>query len=415
MRDGGLRDVSVALGLRPFAGLRYTGDADVVRERTMTPPDTWVGAAPLRPDDAHHVARLLEPTFAGTGGGPRLDVWERDGAVSRDRPAVYAYRRTGPDGATRGLLGAMDLSGRTSAPLVPHEDVRPDLVVVQERFLDHTHAQVDPVVAVAGSDRDGRSSLAAALDHLTEQAPTLELGEGDDLHQLWVHESDHAHRLVADVAVGPVLVADGHHRLRAWSAQSGGVRPWGLVWVVDEAVEPLQLRAVHRVCPGLSLATIEASPLVVSTPLDPDAARALLAAADGPVCVAYRDSRWLGLTPAAGATAPGCALPDHAVCWLHDGWLAPWGVDPSGVQHVHGIDAAVHRADDLGASALLLPPAPIADVRAAAEAGLVLPAKATSFVPKPRMGLVMRHWGSPGDDVLAPAPAGTGRPRRPRD
>ncbi|MFY0409818.1 DUF1015 family protein [Solicola sp. PLA-1-18] len=404
MGDGTDQGAPVPLGLQPFSGLRFGGDAATVAARTMTPPDAWGDADDLGAGEPHHVARLLEPAFTPGDGGPRLDAWEGEGIVLRDPPAVYVYRRSGPDGATRGLLGAMDLSGRTSAPLIPHEDVRPELVEVQQDFAAQTHAQVDPVVAIAGAPAPtAPSPLSTVLDQVTAGAPDLTLVDGVETHELWVHTSPEVHRAVARTPVGRVLVADGHHRRRAWTGD-GGSTAWGLTWVVDDTVEPLRLRAVHRVCPGLDLGTIEGSPLVVTEEVDADAALGLLADAGVPRCVAYAGGRWLDVRPAPGAVAPSCALPDHAICWLHQVWLPGWGADVDELEYVHDARAAVRRADGADAVALLLPPTRLSAVRAAAYGGTTLPAKATSFVPKPRMGLVMRHWGSDGDDV-SPVPA----------
>ena len=74
-----------------------------------------------------------------------------------------------------------------------------------------------------------------------------------------------------------------------------------------------------------------------------------------------------------------------------------WGIPVDAVEHVHDTATAIERARP-GRLVVLLPAAPVGLVRRAAATGRLLPRKATSYGPKPRVGLVSRRVDGPGTD-----------------
>ena len=75
--------------------------------------------------------------------------------------------------------------------------------------------------------------------------------------------------------------------------------------------------------------------------------------------------------------------------------LPAWGVGDDGISFHHRVDQALDAARvDAGVAILLAAPS-LEHTMAVARAGHIMPRKSTSFGPKPRMGVVMRHF----DDV----------------
>src|SRR5690606_19088812 len=78
-------------------------------------------------------------------------------------------------------------------------------------------------------------------------------------HRLWAMIDPAAIAAVAEDLKGRrALIADGHHRYATYEAlrrERPGPGPWdhGLAYLVDSALYPPQISAIHRVIPGLPL------------------------------------------------------------------------------------------------------------------------------------------------------------------
>jgi uncharacterized protein (DUF1015 family) len=66
---------------------------------------------------------------------------------------------------------------------------------------------------------------------------------------------------------------------------------------------------------------------------------------------------------------------------------------------VHDAAEAIAQARASAGLALLMPSPTVDAVFDAAASGNLMPAKATSFQPKPLIGLVMRHWPRGAGDL----------------
>ena len=78
-----------------------------------------------------------------------------------------------------------------------------------------------------------------------------------------------------------------------------------------------------------------------------------------------------------------------AVSWLHDRVLARLSPQVERIEHHHTVEGAL-AATSVTAPAVLLPSPDFDQVRALVESGGLLPEKATSFQPKPSLGVLMR-------------------------
>ena len=89
------------------------------------------------------------------------------------------------------------------------------------------------------------------------------------------------------------------------------------------------------------------------------------------------------------AVAPDRLDREAAVSWLHDHVLPRLPEPPRRIEHHHTVEAAL-AATSTAAPAVLLPSPDFEQVQALVESGGLLPEKATSFQPKPSLGVIMR-------------------------
>jgi uncharacterized protein (DUF1015 family) len=233
----------------------------------------------------------------------------------------------------------------------------------------------------------GTPALRAHLAELVAEPPTRQFEDaGGQRHRLWaLREPDESGRL-ADLLCGVrALIADGHHRyaayLRMQARRPGTAADAGLAMLVDHGDTPLHLRAIHRMLAGVRvddvLTALEA--LGIAVTFRPVTTAAALDAAT----IGVTDGRrWaLAEVPAHRGTV---------VEFVHDVVLPALPRGPRAVSHHHDPEEAVAVARRRHGTALLLPPPTFEQVLEAATAGRLLPEKATSFQPKPHLGVVMR-------------------------
>jgi len=146
--------------------------------------------------------------------------------------------------------------------------------------------------------------------------------------------------------------------------------------LVDYNRHPLTLDPIHRVVPGLTLAMVEArTPAGWNVlPGRPDGLADHIAVTDG--------TSWLTVRPSNGQTVP-------VVSSLHEHLLPAWGAVEDDISFHHTWSDAVALAGPEQAALQLTAPR-LDQVLASALQGVVLPQKATSFGPKPRVGLLFR-------------------------
>ena len=84
---------------------------------------------------------------------------------------------------------------------------------------------------------------------------------------------------------------------------------------------------------------------------------------------------------------------------LHDDLLAPLALTDRRIAYYHSVDQALARVRTGRGVAVLMPALEFDTVLRVAQAGRRLPEKATSFQPKPSIGVLMRSLR----DELSPA------------
>ncbi|MEV0595279.1 DUF1015 domain-containing protein [Nonomuraea cavernae] len=464
----GIHELPVPDGLvlRPFRGVRFTVDEPA---RVTSPPYDLISDGDVRVLlDAHpnNVVRLIlpgaspsfPPASGSTSSGPSpasrpdklleeryveardtLRAWLDSGVLAPDElPALYVYEQSGPGVLQRGIIGDVALTDPARRIILPHENVLPGPVADRLALMSTTQANLEPIFLLY----DGAQSTATALvdEVASHRVPLVSARTEDGLdHRLWaITDQSEIDAVNADLRARQALIADGHHRyatyrvlqrqehaarttsqpspLDAASSPPGAsgsdteraLGPWdfGLALLVDSSAYPPDLKAIHRVLPGL--------------PLDEAAARA-----KGAWRVQDHPALAQGLAALDAAPEPAFLIVGEGGCHLltnpdpvqlarampadrSDRWnslntsiltefVMPrvWGMrdDEQAVRVVHhDAEAAARLAVSMGGTAVILKPLAVEDVLAVAASGERVPRKSTSFGPKPRTGLVLRTF-----------------------
>jgi uncharacterized protein (DUF1015 family) len=390
----------------PFPGIRYD-PARVDLDAVVAPPYDVLSPedrAALAGRDPHNVVVVDVPDEAQGAGryeaaGETFRRWLADGVLVTDRdPAYYRYAMTFTDeaGAPRSIVGVLGALAVTDpdAPgndVLPHEQTTPKASTDRLDLTRATRANLSPIWGL---------SLAATLAERTRE-PGQRLAsvtDGDGVvHQLdRIDDPARVEAIHAAVASAPVLIADGHHRYgvaREYRLERrADGRPGGadltLAFVQELAEDQLVVHAIHRLITGLDAGTDLAAVLATwfevadAGPVGP----ATLAAMQerGALCLVAPDGTGRFLVPRAGAFDGvrdlDSARLDHAL---------------AGVTHQlafqHGVPEVLGELRAARAEwAVLLRPVTVAQIRATAGEGALMPPKSTFFWPKLRTGLLFR-------------------------
>jgi len=404
------------LELLPFRGLRYDPsrvDLAAVTSAPLEPTNTAQAAAALSRDE-HNIAWLLDPLLAGSASpdegsrvAERLAAWRRKGVVHHDAmPALYAYAHHAADRRLLGLVAAVSLPEPDDERILAHEQVGDAAVTRHVSLLEATSGQPEPVVLVHQASDSFRALLAEQI----VRQPTVSFRDGLSEHHLWrLSDPRTIAALTSSAGSQQLLIADGHHRYAAFghyrdAREHAAFAPWryGLAMLVDAGDSGLSVDSIHRVVHGLGWEALGTTPhLIVRTLANHEAAQTYLTDVSTPrgSCVITDGARWVAAAPRRADVDASDPSGQLAVTHLHGSWLAAWQVEGTAVDYIPEVVRAVHHARRSGGLAILLPPPPLEVVYEAARQGCLLPPKATSFGPKPRIGLVLRHWPDGLDDL----------------
>jgi len=362
----------------------------------VIPP--YVGR-PLRLAPFHgvrlHARRIGDPSSGRLFARPyravtaRLAQWQERGHLHRDdEPAVYLHEYTAAGLTIRGLVGALDLSRRASGPddraVLPHEGIHP---VQADELADRmTELALNPAPILL-VHRAPAGMRALVHDVLAEPPLDDFVDRNEQRHRLWaIRDPALLARLDEGLDTSQALIADGHHRyaayLRMQRRAPGGPTDRGLAMLVDQEDTPLFLGPIHRVLFGVALEDLAAAAELTGAGFEiaerPDVVHAL-----GPDTLAATDGRrW--------ATVK-LHLPEDraAVEVLHADLVPGLPRGPQRIEYHHSVEATLERLRRDTVAVLM--PAPDVDLvlKIAADDRL-LPEKATSFQPKPSVGVLIR-------------------------
>jgi uncharacterized protein (DUF1015 family) len=350
----------------------------------------------LRPFRAVMLAasRVGDPASARALARPYRDVadrlteWISLGRATRDdSAALYLHEYTSAGLTVRGLVGSLVVARRAhdaeSRAVWPHEAIHPDQAADLAARMEEMDLNPAPILLV----HDGSHRLRELVSTVATAAPDWSfVDRAGQSQRIWaIRDADVLAAIDAELAGGHCLLADGHHRYAAYLAlqEAHPGTPWdsGLAMLVDQGDTPLFLGAIHRTFEGTTLAAIEAAAVELDAGVVEREPAAGLTPLDTHTAVVTDGDRWLALTPPA---REGRAL----VEWVHDILLPVLPGQPV-VTHHHTVEEALAAAR-CDAPSLLLPSPSFDEVRSIIETGRLLPEKATSFQPKPSLGVLMR-------------------------
>jgi uncharacterized protein (DUF1015 family) len=344
----------------------------------------------LTESDLHNMVRLILPRDASIGpsrydeAAGRLRSWQDAGVVVRDpSPALYVYEQRVGTARLCGLVGSLGLDPSAQVVL-PHEDVMPWPVDDRYDLMRATEADLEPILLAYSGGGAASDAVDAARDGEPWVVATTDDGAE---HVVWrIADPVTLAEIAADLSGREALIADGHHRyaayLRMQRRSPGGPTDRGLAMLVDQEDTPLFLGPIHRILTGVGLDDLATAAEVVGARLDLVDQAAAVHALGPATLVATDGRRW--------ATVK-LHLPEDraAVEQLHDDLVPALPRGPQRIEYHHSVDATLsHLRKD---SVAVLMPAPDVDLvlKIAADDRL-LPEKATSFQPKPSVGVLIR-------------------------
>ena len=350
-------------------------------------PFRAVMLAPSRVGDPASARALARPYRAVAD---RLTDWISRGRATRDEsPAVYLHEYTVAGLTIRGLVGALVMSRRAADPedraVWPHEGIHPEQAGELADRMFSMGLNPAPILLV----HRGPEALRALMDRVSTAEPDWSfLDRTDQRQRIWAVRDPRTITEVNELlTTSRCLLADGHHRyaayLRLQEQHPGTDWDAGLAMVVDQSDTPLFLGAIHRTFEGSSIDDVLAAVTATGATVVRDASRRdALAALDPDHLVITDGTSWHVVRPGDLATAA-------AVSWLHDRVVPLVEPRPRRIDHHHSVDAAIENAGP-SSPAILLPGPDFRQVSHLVESGGLLPEKATSFQPKPSLGVLMR-------------------------
>jgi uncharacterized protein (DUF1015 family) len=339
--------------------------------------------------------RVGDPASARAFARPYRDVtdrllrWEKQGHLRRDdAPAVYLHEYTADGLTVRGLVGALDVSRHTADTedrlVLPHEAVEPRQSAELAGRMEQMALNPAPILLV----HRGPAEVRAVVHDVVSTEPWAEFHDrGERWNRVWRIRDGEQLRTVAQHLAGcRPLLADGHHRYAAY-LQLQGTHPGtaadrGLAMLVDQDDTPLFLGAIHRTLGRTSLADLATAADGVAT-FAPTAEEQAMGALGPSTLVVTDGTAWARLEL---PLPPGRA----AVEALHEDLLPRLpGRGRRLLAYHHTAEEALQRLPRGGVAVLM--PAPDFDlVDQIVSSHRLLPEKATSFQPKPGIGVLMR-------------------------
>lgn len=321
----------------------------------------------------------------------RLQQWERSGRLSHETaPAVYVQEYSAGGLVVRGLVGALDLSRRAASvedrAVLPHEGVHQPQVRHLARRMSRTGLNPAPILLVHHGPPRARDLLAQIVD----RPPTRSFDDArGGHHRFWaIQDAEARGELDRELSDATPVIADGHHRyaaaLRLQSKEPDSAWHHSLAMLVDQDETPLFLGAIHRVWSGLRVSDLEEAATPESGFRLERMPRGEALDHLGPDAAVLTDGRcWARLT---WDSRVGEVLVEDLQARLLPRLSRP----PRDVSYHHSVDEALTRTRGRRAVAVLLPALDFDRVREVVAANRLLPEKATSFQPKPPLGVLMR-------------------------
>ena len=406
--------------VRPFRGLR-PASADLAAKIASPPYDVIDSdeARELAGGDEYSFLHVVKPEIdlpremdlyddrVYAKGKENLALFQERGWLAQDgKPAYYVYRLTWKGCSQTGIMGCASADDYENGLIKKHELTRPDKENDRTRHVDEQSANCGPVFLTYRADEtlDGIASKTA------EGAPTYDFTAPDGVrHELWVVEDEATVAAIrtAFEKIPATYVADGHHRTasgwrvtklrRERNPGSTGDEEFNYFLAVHFPHDQLRILDYNRAVANLNGLTAEGFMEKVAEKFEVSPTDAPSPASPNEFGM-YLEGKWHLLRAKEGTFEAGHPIRGLDVDILQRNLLAPvLGIeDPrtSGdIKFVGGIRGTeeLKRLVDSGkfAVAFALHPVTLDQLMAVADAGEIMPPKATWFEPKLRSGMVI--------------------------
>lgn len=405
--------------ISPFSAIRYeTGKLENNLSSVLAPPydvlDESDKQALLARNSRNIVAIDLPHAPAKEPGRPEdyekaatlLREWISNGTLIREaRPALYVYhqrfRHENRNYSRRMFIARARLTPFHDGPILPHERTFGGPKEDRLALMRATRCNLSPIFGIYS---DAERVVDAAFSSVIEKNPDVfgHLDHTDNL--VWaVTDAEIIGLVVRAMADRKVYIADGHHRyetaLRYRDEAASGDRlprdhPAGFVMIVLACMEDpgCLILPYHRVLANIDVRTLLQAWHSGVHPAPPESADLVIQ--DG----RSQDRAWLRFTAREQLSRLEPAQP---AAWhrLDTAYLHRYLIDEllrakvpdrsTAVAYVKSSEEAVRTARRDSGVALLLNPTPMAQLRAVAEAGALMPQKSTYFHPKLATGLTI--------------------------
>jgi len=213
-------------GLKPLKTLLETG----ARLR----PETPEGQAMAYQDIRETLKNLVE----------KEQVWRET------TPGIYVYEVLHQNYSQTGIWALTDLADYTGGQIKIHELTFADSVRRMKNYRQNTSLEGSPVLLTYPAN--GAVNAIIAVTKVSQ--PNVTLGNAHSLHRLWKIEDRAIQEKLMETfrQIGPVYLADGHHRLESAACLAAQQRKQGLAAYehlssLYMALDQLRIEAYHRV------------------------------------------------------------------------------------------------------------------------------------------------------------------------
>ena len=333
-------------------------------------------------------SRLALPEHAAEVTAALVEGWDGQvavvdvGAYAPPDRAAYVYRQRRDGTEHVGLVVGVRREAVAAGRLRGHEMVFPDRVRSLAGYLEAGHPQTSLISALHEAGSVYRETVAS----VTAEVPVLEVTTADGgEHSVWRVDDARAAEVAAALCDAVLYVADGHHRVAARRLLRGSGTD-GVAAELPVVVYPLdglRLEPFHRVLPGPhppeQITVLQDRLRAAYDVAEIDTAPTLRT---GQVAM-YADRHWV-LATSRESAHPGAEGLDAVV--LERDVLSSAGLT---VPVRASLSDLVRRCDTDGSVLFALAPPALATLTWIADRGEVMPAKTTSFQPKPVSGLLL--------------------------
>lgn len=315
------------------------------------------------------------------------------GAYEESPVALYVYRQSNAGSSYVGVVCDISVQALADGRVRGHEAVHQQRV---DALVWHHQKTANGTPALVSLLHRAGEVFTSTLAEVQQAPPLLDFaGPGGYQQTVWrLPVGDQTAALTEELAAAGLYIADGHHRV------SAALEEWRLAGKPDDATVLCQIHPMD----GLGLTSFHRR---VSGPLDVEALLALLTGdfqvrqvsraatpAVGSMGL-YADHRWFEVSY-EGDRAPGVAGLDVSVLQSlvldRVASVASSGRVPAvdAVPATAPVEELLARCDVDGGALFTLAPPSYESIIEVADAGQVMPPKATYFEPKPCTGIFLR-------------------------